>query len=140
MIWLPRRDLNPRPPGYEPGKLPLLTLGDMAHITNIHSKNGPSPYYMIKHSYSVIWEISLSFGERPLTSYPSLAANSIAGMVTRTFHKTFRSSYFCIKIFLTSQFSLLGVVYTCYTPTLCRDHCECTCWHFQGLLQSPAKT
>ena len=44
-------------------------------------------YYL--HICSVIEEIRLSFGELPLTSYPSLSTKSHRGLVTSNFHPSF---------------------------------------------------
>ena len=44
-------------------------------------------YYL--HICSVIEEIRLSFGELPLTSYPSLATKSHRGLITSNFHPSF---------------------------------------------------
>ena len=50
-------------------------------------------YYL--HICSVIEEIRLSFGELPLTSYPSLATNSHRGLITSNFHPSFSINFYC---------------------------------------------
>lgn len=61
---------------YKKRKAPVITypikLKPLLNIS-ITPTIRPSPYIHALHLYSATRKISLSFGERPLTSYPSIA-------------------------------------------------------------------
>lgn len=80
-IWWNQGGLNSRPPACKAGALPTELrphIGDFVRYfeelnLSITLITGSSPYLHRLLHYSATRETSLSFGERPLTSYPSIA-------------------------------------------------------------------
>lgn len=78
---------------YKKRKAPVITypikLKPLLNIS-ITPVIRPSPYIHALHLYSATRKISLSFGERPLTSYPWLTPQACTGLATCKFHRPFR--------------------------------------------------
>ena len=78
---------------YKKRKAPVITypikLKPLLNIS-ITPTIRPSPYIHVLHLYSATRKISLSFGERPLTSYPWLTPQACTGLATCKFHRPFR--------------------------------------------------
>ena len=59
-------------------------------ISESYPRSGLRRTIRALHLYSATRKISLSFGERPLTSYPWLTPQACTGLATCKFHRPFR--------------------------------------------------
>lgn len=98
----------------------------------------PSSYQLFNLLlYSTNRKISLSFGERLLTSYPGINPLTYRGLITSNFHPSFRlfdTFFFYIYVFVDLDYSHPDLI-------LYSDFSDSTTklayWYFQGLSWAP---
>ena len=91
LIWWARLDLNQQCHTdriYSPARYQLRSTDPYLSISIIHADLRPTSIIFV--FIQSVRRRSLSFGERPLTSGPSLSTKSHAGMITYNFHPPFR--------------------------------------------------